>query len=92
MNLQLVCSFKNCLLLVNYLIYSQLHFWLPELTKVIQPSEYEKESWQMTEDEKLNNIPILREKGNKLFKDKKIDEAASNYAVAIGILEQLMLA
>ncbi|KAF7988811.1 hypothetical protein HCN44_007121 [Aphidius gifuensis] len=63
-----------------------------ELTKVIQPSEYEKESWQMTEDEKLKNIPILREKGNKLFKDKKIDEAASNYAVAIGILEQLMLA
>lgn len=67
-------------------------YFFSELIKVVQPSEYEKESWQMTEDEKLKNVPILKEKGNKLFQDKKIQEAASNYALAIGILEQLMLA
>ncbi|KAJ8680316.1 hypothetical protein QAD02_016103 [Eretmocerus hayati] len=63
-----------------------------ELLEVVQPHEYEKESWQMTEDEKLKNIPILREKGNCLFREKKYDEAANTYAQAIGIVEQLMLA
>lgn len=56
------------------------------------PDEYEKESWQMTEDEKLKNIPHLKEKGNALFREKKYNSAAETYAKAIGILEQLMLA
>lgn len=59
---------------------------------MILPSEYEKESWQMTEDEKLKNIPQLREKGNAFFKEKKYDNASETYAKAIGMLEQLMLA
>lgn len=63
-----------------------------ELIKVILPDEYEKELWQMTEDEKLENIPHLKEKGNTLFRDKKYDSASEVYAKAIGILEQLMLA
>lgn len=46
----------------------------------------------MTEDEKLKNIPILREKGNRLFKEANYKAAADTYASAIGILEQLMLA
>lgn len=46
----------------------------------------------MTEEEKLNNIPILRERGNSQFKEKNYEKAASTYAQAIGILEQLMLA
>ncbi|KAK0082094.1 hypothetical protein PV325_011074 [Microctonus aethiopoides] len=63
-----------------------------ELLEVVQSNEYEKESWQMTEDEKLKNIPILREKGNRLFKEANYKAAADTYASAIGILEQLMLA
>ncbi|XP_050465323.1 aryl-hydrocarbon-interacting protein-like 1 [Cataglyphis hispanica] len=63
-----------------------------ELIQVILPDEYEKESWQMTEDEKLKNIPHLKEKGNALFREKKYNSAAETYAKAIGILEQLMLA
>jgi len=63
-----------------------------ELIKVILPDEYEKESWQMTEEEKLENIPHLKEKGNTLFKEKKYDNASIEYAKAIGMLEQLMLA
>lgn len=46
----------------------------------------------MTEDEKLENIPHLREKGNVLFREKKYDSASETYAQAIGILEQLMMA
>ncbi|KOC70852.1 Aryl-hydrocarbon-interacting protein-like 1 [Habropoda laboriosa] len=63
-----------------------------ELVKVILPDEYEKESWQMTEDEKLKSIPNIKEKGNVLFKEKNYDGACDMYAKGIGILEQLMLA
>ena len=45
----------------------------------------------MTEKEKLDNIPIMKEKGNSLFHDKKYKEATDVYAQAIGLLEQLML-
>ncbi|XP_076381316.1 AH receptor-interacting protein-like [Megalopta genalis] len=63
-----------------------------ELTNVILPEEYEKESWQMTEDEKLKSIPEIKEKGNILFKEKNYEEACNVYAKGIGMLEQLMLA
>lgn len=46
----------------------------------------------MTEDEKLKNVPILREKGNAQFREKNYEAAANTYAQALGILEQLMLA
>lgn len=46
----------------------------------------------MTEEEKLNNVPILKEKGNTLFKEKNYEAAEKAYAQALGILEQLMLA
>ncbi|CAD6215859.1 GSCOCG00000675001-RA-CDS [Cotesia congregata] len=53
--------------------------------------EYEKELWQMTEKEKLEYIPVLREKGNEEFRKKNYDSASEKYRTAIGILEQLML-
>jgi len=45
----------------------------------------------MTEDEKLDQVPILKEKGNKFYQEKKYNEAAEQYTQALGILEQLML-
>ncbi|XP_076160862.1 aryl-hydrocarbon-interacting protein-like 1 [Ptiloglossa arizonensis] len=63
-----------------------------ELVQVILPGEYEKESWQMTENEKLKSIPDIKEKGNILFKEKNYDGACNTYAKGIGLLEQLMLA
>ncbi|XP_033213716.1 aryl-hydrocarbon-interacting protein-like 1 [Belonocnema kinseyi] len=63
-----------------------------ELTSVVPPNEYEKESWQLTEEEKLKSIPGLRAKGNVLFKEKNYETAAETYAKAISYLEQLMLA
>ncbi|XP_043787813.1 AH receptor-interacting protein isoform X2 [Apis laboriosa] len=62
-----------------------------ELIKIILPDEYEKEVWQMTEDEKLKSIPDIKEKGNILFKEKNYNAACEMYAKGIGILEQLML-
>ncbi|XP_017882338.1 AH receptor-interacting protein [Ceratina calcarata] len=63
-----------------------------ELVNVILPDEYEKESWQMTEDEKLKSIPDIKEKGNALFKKQDYNGACVMYGKGIGILEQLMLA
>lgn len=45
----------------------------------------------MTEKEKLEYIPVLREKGNEEFRKKNYDSASEKYRTAIGILEQLML-
>lgn len=62
-----------------------------ELIKVESPQEYEKECWQMDEDEKLKKIPLLKEEGNRLYRKKEYQKAADKYASAIGMLEQLML-
>lgn len=62
-----------------------------ELLSVELPHEYEKETWQMEEGEKLEKIPKLKEEGNKLYQEKCYEKASDKYALAIGILEQLML-
>nr|CAG4642649.1 EOG090X09NR [Evadne anonyx] len=62
-----------------------------ELLSVEPPRSYKKELWQMDENEKLAALPKLKDEGNQLYKEKKIAEAAHNYAQALGILEQLQL-
>lgn len=66
------------------------HYFL-ELVKVESPEEYSKESWQLTEDEKLKMVPVMRERGNIAFKEKDYTTASDHYAIAIGYLEQLCL-
>lgn len=55
------------------------------------PEEYERETWQLNEDEKLKSVDDYRIKGNDLFKQEKVDEAEEMYSMALGVLEQLML-
>lgn len=55
------------------------------------PEEYEKESWQLNEDEKLKSVEDFRVKGNEMFRQNKIGEAEEMYSLALGVLEQLML-
>ncbi|CAH1968385.1 unnamed protein product [Acanthoscelides obtectus] len=69
---------------------SDLEFTM-EVVKVEQPEEYEKESWQMEDSEKLEMVPKLKEQGNKEFQKKNYAKAAECYFKAIGMLEQLML-
>lgn len=45
----------------------------------------------MTEDEKLDAVPRLKEEGNCLYKQKRYKDAADKYTQAIGYLEQLLL-
>lgn len=62
-----------------------------ELLKIEAPGDYQKESWQMNEEEKLNAICGLHAEGNSLFHNKDYKAASDKYAMAIGMLEQLML-
>ena len=44
----------------------------------------------MSENEKIDRIPQLKEEGNALYKEKKYEEAAEKYGQALGMLEQLL--
>lgn len=55
------------------------------------PEDYEKESWQLNEDEKLESVESYRIRGNESFKRNQFKEAEEMYLNALGILEQLML-
>lgn len=66
-------------------------FFFPELLRVEKADEYEKEVWQLTSEERLDLIPTLKEKGNKLYGQKRYDEAEEAYSQAIAICEQLMV-
>ncbi|CAH0751598.1 unnamed protein product [Diatraea saccharalis] len=61
-----------------------------ELLKVERADEYEKEFWQLNVKERVNLVPVLKEKGNKLFRENKFAEAEEAYSQAIAICEQLM--
>lgn len=45
----------------------------------------------MNEEEKLKAIPSLHSEGNSLFNNKNYKAASEKYALALGMLEQLML-
>ncbi|XP_071445816.1 AH receptor-interacting protein [Hetaerina americana] len=62
-----------------------------ELLKVESPEEYQKESWQLDEDEKVQRVSKLKTEGNDLYNAKKYDAAVDKYSEALGMLEQLML-
>ncbi|XP_014240637.1 aryl-hydrocarbon-interacting protein-like 1 [Cimex lectularius] len=62
-----------------------------ELISVEHSNEYEHETWQLNEEDRILQIPKLREEGNSLYKSKQYEKAAEKYSRAIGFLEQLML-
>ncbi|XP_031632118.1 AH receptor-interacting protein [Contarinia nasturtii] len=62
-----------------------------ELISVELPTEYEKESWQLTENERFSTIKENREIGNELYRNGKIAEAEDKYRAALAIIEQLLL-
>lgn len=61
-----------------------------EIISIERPEEYERETWQLSEDERRTAIQTYREQGNELYRTKKIDEAATKYETALGIVEQLL--
>lgn len=64
--------------------------FIMEIVSIERPEEYERETWQLSEDERRKAIQTYREQGNELYRTKKIDEAATKYETALGIIEQLL--
>ena len=62
-----------------------------ELLSVEQPEDYQKERWQMSDEEKMQATHTLRETGNQFYKQKEFKQAEENYRQAVGMIEQLML-
>lgn len=69
---------------------SNLEFII-ELLSVENPGEYVQDTWQLNEQERLKEVPKLKEEGNALFKEEKYKEAAEKYSRAIGFLDQLII-
>lgn len=62
-----------------------------QLISVEAPDSYEKELWQMDDNEKSVSIPLLKQQGNDLYKEKDYENAAKKYGKALAIIEQLQL-
>ncbi|XP_035241821.1 aryl-hydrocarbon-interacting protein-like 1 [Anguilla anguilla] len=58
-------------------------YFVLELLKVEQPSEYDRESWAMSDEERLKAVPLLHGQGNKLFKQGRYQDASNKYKEAI---------
>ncbi|XP_066552069.1 aryl-hydrocarbon-interacting protein-like 1 isoform X1 [Amia ocellicauda] len=64
-------------------------FFVLELLKVEQPSEYNRESWALSDEERLKAVPILHGQGNKFFKLGRYEEATNKYKEAIICLKNI---
>uniref|UniRef100_A0A7N6AVW5 Aryl-hydrocarbon-interacting protein-like 1 n=1 Tax=Anabas testudineus TaxID=64144 RepID=A0A7N6AVW5_ANATE len=58
-------------------------YFVMELLKVQQPSEYNRESWALSDEERLKAVPVLHGQGNKLYKQGRYQEATQKYKEAI---------
>ncbi|XP_048859573.1 aryl-hydrocarbon-interacting protein-like 1 [Brienomyrus brachyistius] len=54
-----------------------------ELLKVEQPSEYQRESWALSNEERLKAVPLLHGQGNMLYKQGRYQEATLKYKEAL---------
>ncbi|XP_073453392.1 AH receptor-interacting protein [Aquarana catesbeiana] len=61
------------------------------LLKVEEPGTYRQDAWAMTDEEKLQVVPILHQEGNQLYKEGKTAEAAAKYYEAIACLKSLQM-
>ncbi|XP_030000632.1 myb-like protein X isoform X2 [Sphaeramia orbicularis] len=61
--------------------------FIMELLQVGDPMSYQRESWMMEKDEKLQMVPILHMQGNALVKRREFREAASKYKEAVLLLK-----
>ncbi|XP_061074138.1 aryl-hydrocarbon-interacting protein-like 1 isoform X5 [Conger conger] len=68
-------------LLTSMRIGEVAEFWCD--VTVEQPSEYDRESWALSDEERLKVVPLLHGQGNKLFKQGHYPQAANKYKEGI---------
>ncbi|KAJ8397990.1 hypothetical protein AAFF_G00433370 [Aldrovandia affinis] len=61
--------------------------FIMELISVGDPFSYQRESWMMEKDEKLEAVPSLHLQGNALVKQRHFREAACKYQEAVLLLK-----
>ncbi|XP_078116460.1 uncharacterized protein LOC144524224 [Sander vitreus] len=61
--------------------------FIMELLQVGDPMSYQRESWMMEKDEKLQEVPILHMQGNTLVRQRQFRKAASKYKEAVLLLK-----
>lgn len=54
-----------------------------------QPSEYSRETWALSDAERLKAVPVLHGQGNKLFKQGEYEKATHKYKEAIICLKNV---
>ena len=59
------------------------------LEQVEAPSQYQRETWNLNNHEKMQAVPILHGEGNRLFKLGRYEEASNKYQEAIVCLRNL---
>lgn len=62
-----------------------------EIISIERPTDYEKESWQLSDTEKTAAITRLREDGNELYRKGQTEKAEEKYKSALGMIEQLLM-
>ncbi|PIK56948.1 hypothetical protein BSL78_06149 [Apostichopus japonicus] len=62
-----------------------------EALTVEDPGAYKQETWAMSDNERKNILPTLKEEGNNFYNQKDYQRAAEKYAEALGCLENLLL-
>ncbi len=62
-----------------------------ELLRVEQPGDYKKDHWAMTEGEKDDAIPKLKQEGNTLYKSGHYQQASEKYFEALSYLEEMTI-
>ena len=60
-------------------------------TAMLVEGSFHKESWTLSDEEKLNRCQQLKEEGNVLFRAKSVREAMEKYSESIALLDQLIL-
>ncbi|CAG14136.1 unnamed protein product, partial [Tetraodon nigroviridis] len=64
-------------------------YFVLELLRVQQPSEYNRETWALSDEERLKVVPVLHGQGNKLFKQGEYEKATQKYKEAIICLKNV---
>uniref|UniRef100_A0A8B9CDI8 AH receptor-interacting protein n=1 Tax=Anser brachyrhynchus TaxID=132585 RepID=A0A8B9CDI8_9AVES len=62
-----------------------------EVLKVEEPGSYQQDPWAMTDEEKLQAVPLIHKEGNELYRQGKVQEAAAKYYDAIACLKNLQM-
>jgi tetratricopeptide (TPR) repeat protein len=82
---------KSARLKTSYLFPSASLSFFVDLLSAVLPGEYEQETWQLNETEKLLSIPQLQSEGNACFAKGELLGAKDKYFTALNRVELLLL-